>query len=211
MAGLFTPPASGAATLQRAARDAAPDARWLLAVSDRNGIVSTSATTCNYPPAAKDSAQDGFRHALAAAIAADIDEALRHGYGDLLELAYPLMSWPRRGVFGGPTPAPRGLATRQCPPRTVHVDRVRPNGAERALGRDSGRFSALSSRWATALTGCPWPRAPRRVHTCRTCHTHPSRWTPNPVPVNKGLPDGLVPATSIMRRDSLLVVKGFCI
>ncbi|WP_230871959.1 hypothetical protein, partial [Mycobacterium canetti] len=94
MAGLFTPPASGAATLQRAARDAAPDARWLLAVSDRNGIVSTSATTCNYPPAAKDSAQDGFRHALAAAIAADIDEALRHGYGDLLELAYPLMSWP---------------------------------------------------------------------------------------------------------------------
>ncbi|KAB7837304.1 hypothetical protein N069_03768 [Mycobacterium tuberculosis variant africanum MAL010118] len=133
MAGLFTPPASGAATLQRAARDAAPDARWLLAVSDRNGIVSTSATTCNYPPAAKDSAQDGFRHALAAAIAADIDEALRHGYGDLLELAYPLMSWPRRGVFGGPTPAPRGLATRQCPPRTVHVDRVRPNGAEREL------------------------------------------------------------------------------
>ncbi|PRH91682.1 hypothetical protein B8A26_10815, partial [Mycobacterium tuberculosis variant pinnipedii] len=125
MAGLFTPPASGAATLQRAARDAAPDARWLLAVSDRNGIVSTSATTCNYPPAANDSAQDGFRHALAAAIAADIDEALRHGYGDLLELAYPLMSWPRRGVFGGPTPAPRGLATRQCPPRTVHVDRVR--------------------------------------------------------------------------------------
>lgn len=161
MAGLFTPPASGAATLQRAARDAAPDARWLLAVSDRNGIVSTSATTCNYPPAAKDSAQDGFRHALAAAIAADIDEALRHGYGDLLELAYPLMSWPRRGRPAKNAPArpahervrklkghplctveePRRPGLRQVRSKERSVDRT---GGSAQRGPELGQFSHLA-------------------------------------------------------------------
>ncbi|WP_214516011.1 hypothetical protein, partial [Mycobacterium tuberculosis] len=88
---------------------------------------------------------------------------------------------------------------------------VRPNGAEREL---RARFRPILRPQFTlgdGANGLPLAACTKTGAYVPHLPYSPIAVDPNPVPVNKGLPDGLVPATSIMRRDSLLVVKGFCI
>lgn len=82
MAGFFARTrASRAATLQRVREMLPHGARWILAVADLDGVVSTSASTYDDPPPPKGFAQEGFRRVAVEAM----DAAVRREFHDGIE------------------------------------------------------------------------------------------------------------------------------
>ncbi|CNV32886.1 Uncharacterised protein [Mycobacterium tuberculosis] len=84
----------------------------------------------------------------------------------------------------------------------MHVDRVRLTGTERELRAEnqSPPIFRPQNTLGDGANGLPLAVCTTTAHTCHTSHTHPSRWTPNPVPATKGVPAGLVQATFIIEN-----------
>lgn len=82
MAGLFArSEASRAAIMLRVLKMLPDGARWILAVADLDGVVTTSASTYDDPQPPKGLAQKGFRHAAAEAL----DSAVRREFHEGIE------------------------------------------------------------------------------------------------------------------------------
>lgn len=90
MAGLFARwEASRSAVLQRVREMMPQGARWLLAVSDLDGVVITSATTYDDPQPPKGLVQEGFRRvaveAVDAAVRREFHEGIEYKTGSVLD------------------------------------------------------------------------------------------------------------------------------
>lgn len=90
MAGLFARwEASRSAVLQRVREMLPQGARWLLAVADLDGVVTTSATTYDDPPPPKGFAQEGFRRvaaeAMESAVRREFHEGIEYKTGSVLD------------------------------------------------------------------------------------------------------------------------------
>jgi len=90
MAGLFARwEASRSAVLQRVREMLPPGARWLLAVSDIDGMVITSATTYDDPQPPKGLAQEGFRRVAAevmeSSVRREFHEGIEYKTGSVLD------------------------------------------------------------------------------------------------------------------------------
>lgn len=90
MAGIFARSgASRSAALQRVREMLPHGARWLLAVADLDGVVSTSATTYDDPQPPKDFGQDGFRRvaqeAMDSAVRREFHEGIEYRTGAVLD------------------------------------------------------------------------------------------------------------------------------
>lgn len=90
MAGLFARwEASRSAVLQRVREMMPQGARWILAVSDLNGVVITSATTYDDPQPPKGLLQEGFRRvaveAVDAAVRREFHEGIEYKTGSVLD------------------------------------------------------------------------------------------------------------------------------
>lgn len=79
---------------------------------------------------------------------------------------------------------------------------MRLTGTERELRAEnqSPPIFRPQNTLGDGANGLPLAVCTTTAHTCHTSHTHPSRWTPNPVPATKGVPAGLVQATFIIEN-----------
>ncbi|MFD3038522.1 ImmA/IrrE family metallo-endopeptidase [Mycolicibacterium senegalense] len=90
MAGLYArTEASRPATMLRVLEMLPAGSRWILAVADLDGVVTTSATTYDDPQPPKDFAQEGFRRiaaeAMEAAVRREFHEGIEYKTGSVLD------------------------------------------------------------------------------------------------------------------------------
>ncbi len=165
MAGLFARwEASRSAILQRVREMMPQGARWLLAVSDLDGVVITSATTYDDPQPPKGLVQEGFRRvaveAVDAAVRREFHEGIEYKTGSVLD-GMRVEAALDRGALRVPRPAADDRE------RGGHVDVPLPGMLQPSVRKGiSGYVVKRPLRDLSRLQVSALP--PMRMHRART-------------------------------------------